>query len=120
VTRPETVPEVTAPEVTAPEVTVPEVTAPEVTVPDGTQPDGTSAPGGSIPEPTEEPDGLGDDAALNALAQGCYDGDMQACDDLYDDSVEDEALEAYKTYGDTCAGRQPERTFVYCTVAFPD
>lgn len=29
---------------------------------------------------------IGDDAALNQLAQSCFDGDMGACDDLFLDS----------------------------------
>ena len=42
---------------------------------------------------------------------------MQACDDLYNES---DAGSDYERYGDTCAGRQPEGTFVYCTVSFGD
>ncbi len=44
---------------------------------------------------------------------------MQSCDDLYDESVDDDSLEAYKVYGDTCAGRQPEGTNRYCRDTFP-
>ena len=76
-------------------------------------------PGGNgIPAATVPPDGLGDDPALNQYAQSCYDGDMQACDDLYDGS---EVGSRYETYGGTCAGRQPESNLdtVYCTDAFP-
>jgi hypothetical protein len=64
------------------------------------------------------PDGLGDDPALDELAQGCYDGDMQACDDLYARSVSDSL---YELYGGTCAGRQDvsEVDTVFCTDAFP-
>ena len=42
--------------------------------------------------------------SLNQYAQSCYDGDMQACDDLYNESEVDSP---YETYGGTCAGRQP-------------
>jgi hypothetical protein len=72
----------------------------------------------AIPEATETPDGLGDDPVLDELAQSCYDGDMQACDDLYSQSEEDSA---YELYGGTCAGRQEVSASdtVYCTDAFP-
>ncbi len=64
------------------------------------------------------PDGLGDDPVLDQYAQSCYDGDMQACDDLYDQSAQDSI---YEVYGGTCAGRQPigNSDSVYCTDAFP-
>ena len=76
----------------------------------------TLAPPGSIPESTEQPDGLGDDATLDALAEDCFAGGMEACDDLYRDA---EFESAYETYGDTCAGRQPEGTGDLCSVVFP-
>jgi hypothetical protein len=64
------------------------------------------------------PDGLGADPALDQLAQGCYDGDMQACDDLYARSESDSL---YELYGGTCAGRQDVSAVdeVFCTDAFP-
>jgi hypothetical protein len=62
------------------------------------------------------PDGLGDDPTFDALAQQCYDGDMQACDDLF---LQSDVDSLYETYGDTCAGRQPPGTDVFCTVSFP-
>jgi len=74
------------------------------------------ATGGALPDPTGTPDGLGDDAVLDVLAQACYAGDMQSCDDLFDQS---DAGSDYETYGDTCAGRQPPGTFIYCTDTFP-
>ena len=36
-----------------------------------------------IPPATVPPDGLGDDPALDAVAQNCYEGDMESCDALY-------------------------------------
>ena len=84
----------------------------ELTLPDQT----AGERGGEIPPPTEEPTGLGDDAELNGLANDCYDGDMDACDLLFNRS---EAGSDYERYGDTCAGRQPADTFVYCTVTLP-
>jgi hypothetical protein len=73
---------------------------------------------GSLPPATAAPDGLGDDPALDELAQGCYDGDMQACDDLYAQSESDSL---YELYGGTCAGRQDvsESDTIFCTQAFP-
>ena len=58
------------------------------------------------------PDGLGSDPELDALAELCYAGDMEVCDELYAsaDSGSD-----YQVYGDTCAGRQPPNTGSYCT-----
>jgi len=95
------------------------VDATEPSVETTDDPDPTDGPdpssSGDIPPPADEPDGLGDDEVLDELAQDCYDGDMQACDDLFSESPLDSE---YETYGDTCAGRQPENSG-YCTVAFP-
>ena len=81
-------------------------------------PGSPSGGGSSIPPAAAQPEGLGDDPVLNEYAQSCYDGDMQACDDLYEESEIDSL---YETYGGTCAGRQPVRNSdsVYCTDAFP-
>ena len=72
----------------------------------------------SIPSATSEPDGLGDDAELDEYAEECYDGDMEACDDLYQESPRSSA---YELYGGTCAGRQPnaDASEVFCVDAFP-
>ena len=77
------------------------------------------AGGDGIPSATMRPDGLGDDPDLDALAQGCYDGDMQACDDLYQ-IAEPDSL--YGLYGGTCAGRQDvaDADTIFCTSAFPE
>ena len=74
--------------------------------------------GDGIPAGTVRPDGLGDDPYLDQLAQGCYDGDMQACDDLYR-VAEPDSL--YGLYGGTCAGRQDisDADTIFCTNAFP-
>ena len=69
------------------------------------------------PAPTQQPTGLGTDAAMDLLANACFNGTMQACDDLYDQSP---AGSAYETYGDTCAGRQPAATNRFCTTVFTD
>jgi hypothetical protein len=86
-----------------PDLTFPEFTIPQTTVPD------------LIPPPTQEPGGLGTDAALDELAQECYGAEMQSCDDLYERAPADSEYEAY---GDTCAGRQPEHTRRYCSDVF--
>ena len=85
---------------------------PTTTVPGPTVP--PTSPSG-IPPATQQPTGLGDDASLNALAQECFSGGMQACDDLFDRAP---IGSAYMTYGDTCAGRQEPHTFNYCRVVF--
>lgn len=107
----------------SPTLTMPELgslpnidfTVPDITIPDLTFPSVNMPAGAPVPEPTQEPTGLGSDPALDALAQSCYDGDMKACDDLYDQADVDSA---YETYGDTCAGRQPTGTLRYCTSSF--
>ncbi len=122
--------EVTAPKTSPDQVPVPptaELTVPTFpdfsfpsppTFPDLSLPDTpeTLAPPGSIPPATQTPEGLGDDSELDALARACYDGDMDACDQLYGQS--DEGSD-YETYGDTCAGRQDRGTGQYCRESFP-
>ena len=95
---------------TVPGATIPGVTIPGVTVPT------TGSIVSGIPTATQQPAGLGTDPTLDALAQRCYDGDMQACDDLF---LQSELGTPYHAYGDTCAGRQSAGTYTYCTVAFP-
>ena len=75
----------------------------------------TSTVVGTIPPPTLQPTGLGDDPTLDALAQSCYDGDLEACDNLWRDSDDGSA---YRNFGDTCAGRQPPNTGIWCADAF--
>jgi hypothetical protein len=80
----------------------------------------TTVPATTTPQPippaTQQPSGLGDDPALDALAQLCFDGDMEACDELFDFAP---IGSDYRAYGDTCAGRQEPGTFNYCHVVFP-
>ena len=91
---------------------------------DGTSspPSSSSAPSGDgasgVPPAGEPPEGLGGDPVLDQYAQSCYDGDMAACDLLYDES---EVGSDYETYGGTCGGRQPASNsdVVYCTDVFP-
>jgi len=72
---------------------------------------------GDIPDATQEPTGLGTDATFDGYAQDCFDGDMQACDDLWEQSP---VGSPYEAYGGTCAGRQPEASSdtVFCVGAF--
>ena len=82
-----------------------------------TQPVDTSQPvdPGDVPPPSIEPTGLGDDPTLDGLAQSCYDGDLAACDDLYRGA---DPGTPYRSYGDTCAGRQAENSGTWCVDAF--
>jgi hypothetical protein len=70
----------------------------------------TTEPTVRVSEPDLPPrDGFGD-PALDALAQQCFDGDYEACDDLYFDApFESEAGQ----YGSSCAGRT-EPAFFPC------
>jgi hypothetical protein len=56
--------------------------------------------------------GLGDDEGLNGYAVRCHDGDMQACDDLYDLS---DPMSRYEQYGMTCGGRVKPSDIDLCT-----
>ena len=87
----------------------------------GSDDDGDGAASGgdsSIPAAGSEPEGLGDDAEFDEYAEDCFDGDMEACDDLYRESPRSSA---YELYGGTCAGRQPnaDASKVFCVDAFP-
>ena len=88
--------------------TDPDVTDPDVSEPDDTEP--VTAPtvvDGEIPEPTEEPDDLGDDAAFNSLARDCYGGDMQACDTLYGQRSSDPTTRPTATRAPGASRRTP-------------
>jgi hypothetical protein len=100
--------EVTLPDITVPDVTVPDVTVPDVTLPDIGDLDDEGGP------PTEPPSG--GDATLSGLADECYQGDMQACDDLYLQSDSGSELE---DYGDTC-GHRFDVSHGFCATALPD
>ena len=69
------------------------------------------------PAATAQPDGLGFDPTLNRLARQCFDGTMDACDELFDDS---DPGSDYEEYGDTCAGRKPAGQDEYCVDVFAD
>jgi hypothetical protein len=60
----------------------------------------------------------GDNAALDRLWNQCDSGDMQACDDLYDQS---DVGSDYENFGDTCGDREPAGTGYLCTsIVTPD
>lgn len=102
------------------EATVERTEPDDATVPDTEAPDPTDAPeptiAGTVPPAEQEPEGLGDDSALDELAQDCFDGDMGACDDLF---FAAEVDSTYEQYGDTCAGRQAQGTPNLCVETFP-
>ena len=62
--------------------------------------------------PPVEPDDLGPDPVLDAYAQDCFAGDLQACDDLY---YEAPPMSQYEAYGITCGGRVKEYAVMACT-----
>lgn len=64
------------------------------------------------PGPPVSPAGLGDDPVLDGYATRCHDGDMQACDDLYDQA---DPMSRYEEYGMTCGGRVKSFDVNYCT-----
>ena len=73
--------------------------------------------GGGYPVPPEDlaepvPPVPGPDPVLNAYAQGCFEGDYQACDDLF---YESPPLSDYEEYGGTCAGRVKQMDVMACT-----
>jgi hypothetical protein len=57
------------------------------------------------------PTGLGTDAALDRYAQDCFEGDLQACDDLYFLST---PMSGYEEYAVTCGGRTRAYALAYC------
>jgi hypothetical protein len=62
--------------------------------------------------PPTAPRDLGPDPVLNAYAQGCFTGDLQSCDDLYNTSP---PLSDYEEYAATCAGRVKPYIVMSCT-----
>ena len=62
--------------------------------------------------PAVAPGALGPDPVLDAYAQSCFAGDLQACDDLF---YESPPMSGYEEYGTTCAGRVKQYAVEYCT-----
>lgn len=104
-------PPATAPTGSEPALSLPDFSIPELTAPVTTTEESV------VPPAAAEPDDLGTDLRLDRLAEECFDGEMQSCDDLYRDAPGDSD---YETYGDTCAGRQPANTRRFCTDVFGD
>lgn len=69
-----------------------------------------------LPGTAQAPTGLGTDPTFDRYAHDCYRGVMRACDVLYAVSA---TGSRYEAYADTCAGRQPPGTDVYCVDSFP-
>jgi hypothetical protein len=64
--------------------------------------------------PEDPPTG---DAQFDDLAGQCFEGDMQACDDLY---LQTPVGSEYEAYGDTCGARVSDSHGYYCTDLLPD
>jgi hypothetical protein len=62
--------------------------------------------------PPTPPGVLGDDATLDAHADDCFGGDLQACDTLY---FESPPMSDYEEYALTCGGRVKAWAVVSCT-----
>jgi hypothetical protein len=85
----------------------------------------TVAAAGPVPAPAPTlalPTGS-TDPQNDALAQGCLNGDMQSCDDLFAVVTDDNGaalpgLETYEVFADTCGGRQADNTGLLCVDVF--
>ncbi len=64
--------------------------------------------------PTEPPTG---DTEFDDLAEDCYEGEMRACDELYNVTP---AGSDYEEYGDTCGGRWPVSARPSCQAIISD
>lgn len=71
------------------------------------------ATSGPIEEhPPIDPGPLGHDPVLDAYADNCFAGEMQACDDLF---FESPPMSGYEEYGVTCGGRVKQFDVMACT-----
>ncbi|CAN5730433.1 hypothetical protein BH24ACT3_BH24ACT3_07650 [soil metagenome] len=59
--------------------------------------------GGDVLPRGEPPIRLGNNRAFDRLADDCFDGDLEACDELY---LQTPVGSRYEAYGGSCAGRQ--------------
>ncbi len=73
-------------------------------------PDDLDDPPDAAPGDAAPPDGLGDDPEFEALADDCFGGDFDACDDLYFVSP---IGSDYERYAQTCGGRLAEQDIAY-------
>ncbi len=68
---------------------------------------------GAVEQSEPVPPGeLGPDPVLDGYAQRCFDGDLQACDDLFTESP---PLSDYEEYASSCGGRVKAWTVPLCT-----
>jgi hypothetical protein len=74
------------------------------------QPQGAGGPVEQFP--AVAPGTLGPDPVLDAYARSCFDGDLQACDDLW---YESPPMSDYETYAGTCGGRVKQEAVAACT-----
>src|SRR5690606_30899293 len=73
----------------------------DIELPDIGMPGDDVEAGPATPPPLDDPQ-IDDDPTLETYAQGCYDGDMVACDDLYWSTDIGSELEEYAM---SCGGR---------------
>ena len=72
----------------------------------------TAEPVGPVEQfPPTEPGNLGPDPVLDDYADSCFDGDLQACDDLFYGAP---PLSDYEEYAATCGGRVKLYEVMYC------
>ena len=93
---------------TLPEITLPSV--PDVTLPGGDGGLGDDSGGAPDSPPS------GGDTTLSGLADDCFQGNMQSCDDLFMQSDSGSELE---DYGDTC-GHRFDTSHGFCVNALPN
>jgi hypothetical protein len=62
--------------------------------------------------PATPPGTLGPDPVLDAYAADCFEGEMQACDDLF---YESPPMSDYEQYAVTCGGRVKQFALMACT-----
>ncbi|MGI8626233.1 MAG: hypothetical protein ACR2J5_06630 [Geodermatophilaceae bacterium] len=110
-----------------------ETTEEENTEEETTEETGSPTPTPEVgpPPPAGAPAPVGSgDANIDALAQGCFSGDMQACDDLYEATAGPDAdnpdptpeLEPFFDYAFTCGDRLTETEVAkrFCLEIYPD
>jgi hypothetical protein len=61
--------------------------------------------------PPVQPGDLGPDPVLDAYAESCFTGDLQACDDLW---FESPPMSDYENYAGTCGGRVKRQAVMAC------
>jgi hypothetical protein len=98
--------------------TLPNVDPPDPSDPSVTTPEQPQVPIGEVTAdagpPAAPPTG---DAQFDDLADECFQGDMDACDELYQETP---VGSDYEAYGDTCGARIDQSFGYYCTDLLPD